>query len=287
MATQVLLYLPVVHAGHEAFFARHRDAAEVLILGAGFRQAFKALAKDIRALPPERAAEFLQVLLPHVPVSVVEPADLPAAVARSTTLVLPDEDVTRVLAAEYRLADGREVIFDKTFLRWDRDWAQARRPVDFDAAVTAGALPRRLLARATELSGRSSDWWRQVGAVAVRGEEILGEAWNHHHPTEYAPYTDGDPRDNFSRGVRADLSTAIHAEASVVARAARAGTPLDGADLLVTTFPCPACARLIAEAGFRRCYFAGPYSVLDGDTVLRAAGVELIWVDAEAPALPP
>ena len=34
---QVLLYLPVVHAGHEAFFARHPDAAEILLLGAGFQ----------------------------------------------------------------------------------------------------------------------------------------------------------------------------------------------------------------------------------------------------------
>jgi len=137
-------------------------------------------------------------------------------------------------------------------------------------------------AQAKELAGHSSDWWRQVGAIAWRGPEILGAAWNHHCPSEYAPYTDGDPRDGFSRGVRADLSTAIHAEASVVAAAAKAGTPLRGADLYVTTFPCPACARLIAEAGFRRCYFAGPYSVLEGDAVLRAAGVELLWVDPEA-----
>ena len=119
-----------------------------------------------------------------------------------------------------------------------------------------------------------------MGAIAWRGERILGAAWNHHCPTEYAPYTDGDPRDGFSRGVRADLSTAIHAEASVVATAARDGVPLDGADLYVTTFPCPACARLIAESGFRRCYFSGAYSVLDGDALLRAAGVELLWVDA-------
>jgi deoxycytidylate deaminase len=47
----------------------------------------------------------------------------------------------------------------------------------------------------------------------------------------------------------------------------------------VTTFPCPACARLIAAAGFRRCYYTGQYSVLEGDAVLRAAGVELVWVD--------
>jgi dCMP deaminase len=279
---QVLLYLPVVHAGHEAFFARHRDAAEVLILGTGFRGVFKSLAKDIRALPPERAAQFLQVMLPDIPIRVIEPADLPAAVS-AETLVLPDEDITRALAAEHHLDEGRELVFDKTFLRWDREWSQARRPADFDGKVAAGELPRALLARARELSGRSSDWWRQVGAIAVRGEEILGAAWNHHCPTEYAPYLDGDPRDGFSRGVRADLSTAIHAEASVVAQAARAGVTLDGADLFVTTFPCPACARLIAESGFRRCYFAGPDSVLDGDNILHAAGIELLWVDLDAP----
>ena len=44
----------------------------------------------------------------------------------------------------------------------------------------------------------------------------------------------------------------------------------------------PACARLIAEAAFRRCYFSGPYSVLDGDQVLTSAGVELLWVEAGA-----
>jgi dCMP deaminase len=276
---QVLLYLPVVHAGHAAFFARHADAAEILLLGTGFKAGFKALAKDIRALPPDLVAQFLQVMLPGIPVRVVEPADLPAALT-ADTLVLPDEDVTRQLAQELNLAQVRDLVFDKTFLRWDREWSQAERPAAFDGAVRPADLPAHLLIRAKDLAGHSSDWWRQVGAIAWRGERILGEAWNRHCPTEYAPYADGDPRDSFSRGVRADLSTAIHAEASVVARAARDGVSLDGADLYVTTFPCPACARLIAESGFRRCYFSGGYSVLDGESVLRAAGVELLWVDA-------
>jgi dCMP deaminase len=275
---QVLLYLPVVHAGHEAFFARHPDAAEILLLGSGFKAEFKSLAKDIRALPPDLAAQFLQVMLPAVKVRVIEPADLPAALT-ADTLVLPDEDVTRQLAQAHRLGQGRNVIFDKTFLRWDREWSRAERPATPDGVAEPACLPAPLLSRAGDLADRSSDWWRQVGAIAWRGERVLGEAWNRHCPTEYAPYTDGDPRDGFSRGVRADLSTAIHAEASVVAKAARDGVPLDGADLYVTTFPCPACARLIAESGFRRCYFSGGYSVLDGDAVLRAAGVELLWVD--------
>jgi dCMP deaminase len=270
-----------VHAGHEGFFARHADAAEVLILGAGFRAQFESLAKDIRALPPMRAAQFLQVMLPLAAIRVIEPSDLPAAVM-ADTLVLPDEDITRRLAAEHRLAEGRELIFDKTFLRWDREWSQATRSAGHDGTVAVGDLPPGLLAQARELAGHSSDWWRQVGAIAWRGAEILGAAWNRHAPTEYAPYVDGDPRDNFSRGVRADLSTAAHAEASVIARAARDGIRLAGADIYVTTFPCPACARLIAESAFRRCYFTGAYSVLEGDQVLRAAGVELSWVDAPA-----
>jgi dCMP deaminase len=278
---QVLLYLPVVHAGHQAFFARHPDAAEVLLLGDGFKAGFRSLAKDIRALPPELAAQFLRVMLPGVTVRVIEPAELPAALT-GDILVLPDEEVTRQLAADHRLDQGRDLVYDKTFLRWDREWSRAQRPAAFDGAVKPADLPEQLLAKARELADRSSDWWRQVGAIAWRGAEVLGAAWNHHCPTEYAPYTDGDPRDGFSRGVRADLSTAIHAEASVVAQAARAGIALDGADLYVTTFPCPACARLIAESGFRRCYFSGAYSVLDGDAILHAAGVELLWVDAAA-----
>ena len=30
---------------------------------------------------------------------------------------------------------------------------------------------------------------------------------------------------------------------------------------------------------FGRCFFAGRYSVLDGEQVLRAAGISLVWVD--------
>jgi dCMP deaminase len=277
---QILLYLPVIHAGHEAFFRKHSDAHEVLILGEGFKAVSRNIAKDIRALPPERAAQYLQLTLPRARIRVIEPSDLPAAVT-GDILVLPDEEITRSLSSEHRFSNVRDLIFDTTFLRWDREWSRVQRPAHFDGKVAVGELPCALLAQAERLSARSSDWWRRVGAIAVREHEVLGFAWNHHHPTEYSPYIDGDPRDGFSRGVRADLSTAIHAEASIIACAARDGISLRGADLYVLTFPCPTCARLIAEAGFRQCFFAGPYSALEGENVLRAAGVEIFWVDIE------
>jgi dCMP deaminase len=289
---QVLLYLPVIHAGYEAFLRRHSDAAEVLLLGTGFKSCFPSLAKDIRSLDPGHAAAYLRSAgylrnpAGGPRVAVLEPAGLPAAIG-GDVLVMPDEQVMRDLTDRYQLTDGRTIVFDRTFLRWDRNWSTAGQPVTADTQITIDALSRALLGRADDVAGRSSDWWRQVGAVAARDGAVTGYAWNRHHPTEYAPYLDGDPRDAFERGVRADLSTAIHAEAAVVAQAARDGISLAGADLYVSTFPCPACARLIAETGFRRCFFARGYSVLHGEQVLRAAGVELIWVDASGQAAAP
>ena len=283
---QVLLYLPALHAGYEDFLSRHGDADEILLLGRGFQQAYPSLAKDIRALPPRRAADYLRLVVPRATNRVIEPPDLPG-VLTGDDIVMPDEEITRDLARQLDLGEGRAVAFDRTFLRWDREWAAAQAPVAFDGEISAAELPRELIGAAEAIAQRSSDWWRQVGAVAARDGQLIGCAWNQHRPSKYAPYFNGDPRDGFARGVRADLSTAIHAEAALIARAARDGTSLAGADLYTTTFPCPACARLVAEAGFRRCYFAGQYSVLDGEQVLRAAGISLVWVDTRPAATRP
>jgi dCMP deaminase len=266
---QVLLYLPVLHAGYLSLLERH-EGAEVLVLGASFADEFPVLRKEIRALPPERAAAL-------VGARVVERDDLGTAVT-ADRLVVPDEELMRELVSRYDLRTGRTVEWERTFLRWDREWSRAARPAGYDGTVAVDDLARALLGRAVTEAGYSSDWWRQVGAVAARDGQVLAVAHNEHRPTEYSPYVNGDPRNDFSRGVHSELSTAVHAEAALVARAARTGLALDGADLYVSTFPCPACARLVAEAGFRRLYFAGPYAVLDGDAVLRSAGVELIWV---------
>jgi dCMP deaminase len=259
----------VLHAGYLALLRRHPDA-EILVLGESFGDEFPVLRKEIRALPPAEAARL-------VGAGVVESTDLRAAV-HADELVVPDEELMRDLVARHDLGAGRGITWERTFLRWDREWSLAARPAGYDGTVAADELTRALIHRAADEARYSSDWWRQVGAVAARDGQILAVAHNEHRPTEYSPYVNGDPRNDFNRGVHSELSTAIHAEAAIVARAARNGLALDGADLYISTFPCPACARLVAEAGFRRVYFAGPYAVLDGDAVLRAAGVELLWV---------
>jgi dCMP deaminase len=245
----------------------------VLLLGPSFAETHPVLRKEIRALDPHVAAGYLVAAGRFARVRVIEPADLPGALAGATTVV-PDEELMRSV-----VEDGPTIQWERTFLRWDRSWSLAGRPPDYDGTVSASTVDQTFTRTALDAAGLSSDWWRQVGALAVRDGVVLDVAHNEHRPTEYSPYLNGDPRNDFSRGVRLDLSTAIHAEALLVGRAARRGVPLRGADLYVSTFPCPGCARLVAEAGFRRCFFAGPYAVLDGDNVLRASGVELIWVD--------
>jgi dCMP deaminase len=276
--TQILMYLPVIHAGYHRFLAENAKDAELLLIGQAFADDYPVLKKEIRALDPQTALQYLLSSGTVPSGRVIEPSDLPLAVEPGV-LLAPDEDVTRGVVEHYRLADRADVRFIPTFLRWDREWSKAGRPLGYDGKVSADEYARRMQRLARRASGRSSDWWRQVGALAVRDDEIIAEEHNRHLPTEYSPYIDGDPRNNFSRGIETDLTTALHAEAAIVAQAAREGLSLRDAELHVTTFPCPTCAMLVAEAGFARCYFSGPYSLLDGENVLRQAGVELYFVE--------
>lgn len=275
MPTQLLMYMPVIHAGYERLLERY-PLTELLVLGTSFAADFPVIRKDRRALAPARAVEYVKAVH-SIDAKVVEAGDLPEAVT-AEILVVPNEALMRAIVGRYKLRQRAKVRYEDTFLRWDKNRSESYQDPEFDASVTVDELIAKHSKRALRLGERSSDWWRQVGAIAARGPKVLVEAYNEHRPTEYAPYIHGDPRDEFSQGVRIDLSTAMHAEAALVAEAARKGLSLKDADLYVSTFPCPNCAKLIAAAGFSRCYFVSGYAMLDGVDVLRAAGVQLVRV---------
>jgi deoxycytidylate deaminase len=271
--TQLLLHLPVIHAGYQSFLEQHAADAEVLLIGRSFAADFPVVRKEIRALDPATALRYVTATGLVARGRVVERDELAQQV--TGPLLVPDETLLREIVEKFGLTPVRWI---PTFLSWDREWSRAGRPPEWDGSVSADAYARSMQDLAAAAAGRSSDWWRRVGAVATRDGRVLAVEHNRHLPTEYAPYVDGDPRNNFRRGVEVERTTAIHAEAAIVARAAREGISLQGADLHVSTFPCPTCARLVAEAGFARCFFAGGYSVLHGDDVMRAAGMELVFV---------
>jgi hypothetical protein len=131
---------------------------------------------------------------------------------------------------------GPDVTWERTFLRWDREWSLAGRPAGYDGSVAADELSTAMLHRAADEARYSSDWWRQVGAVAAR----TGRSWPSRTTStadRVLPYVDGDPRNEFT--AVSTVNCPRHPRRGRHrGRAARTGSA-GRADLYVSTFPCP------------------------------------------------
>jgi dCMP deaminase len=275
----VLAYVPVLHEGYRRFFERHARGQELLLIGPELWADYRPLAKDVRALDARDAALAIGAWGIAASVGVLDAAGAAALASSSdpaVSLVLPAEDVSyRVVERWFPRAAVR---YDPVFLRWDKTKTvqmldpRPERVVGEDEAFAD-------VARAAEDAAATSlDWWRQVGAALRFADGGVVAGANEHHPHPLAPYAAGDPRSNFSQGIELELSTATHAEAGLIAAAARDGRATAGGVMYVTDFPCPPCAKLIAGAGIARLYYRRGYAVLDGRDVLEAAGVEVVAV---------
>lgn len=276
MPTAIIAYVPVLHDGYRQFFAKHQEAETIYLLSAELIGEFPHLAKEIRALSPELVRQSLSAWQLPQQVTLLDVTTLKRIAADGTIVIAPDEDVLRELAERY-LPDST-IVWDSVFLRWDRKQSLANQPIDGLAQVTADAFSQKMMQLAYREAARSADWWRQVGAVLIKDGQVLGVAHNAHVPTDHQLYIDGDPRNNFHKGDHIELSTAIHAEARIIAEAAKRGDSLVGCELYVSTFPCPPCAKLVAYSGIAKLYFAEGYAVLDGQTILKDQGVEILHV---------
>lgn len=280
--TVVVAYVPVVHEGYRRFLERHAAGRRMYVMGRDLHEDFRPLAKDVRALEPDDAARALAALGIAQSVTVLGAAEAGRlAEQEGLSIILPAEDVS--YAVVERFFPRAAVRYDPAFLRWDKTkTVQLLDPQPVRAEHDDQAL-QQLAQAAEDEAARSLDWWRQVGAALRFADGTVAAAHNEHHPHPHAPYAAGDPRANFTRGVELELSTATHAEAALIARAAREGRATAGGEIYVTDFPCPPCAKLIAGAGLKRLYFRRGYAVLDGQDVLAAAGVEVVAL-VEQPA---
>jgi dCMP deaminase len=166
-------------------------------------------------------------------------------------------------------------------LRWDRHNSFAGQPGAADQEISEKEFDKKMCGLAEEEAQKSSDWWRRIGAVLVKDSKIVLVNHNRHTPSEHMPYAVGDPRNAYNKGVAVELGTSIHSEAGIIAEAASKGISLEGASLYVSTFPCPPCAKLIAYSGIKNLYYTSGYGVLDGENVLKARGVKIIFVKSD------
>lgn len=115
----------------------------------------------------------------------------------------------------------------------------------------------------------------KVGALVVKRGRVILEAWNETLPGEKYCQSGVCIRQQkkYHGGQRVEIVCSLHAEASLVAQAARRGISLTGADIYVSTFPCYICSKLLAKAGIDRLYYMSGYGVNDGLRFFRAAKI--------------
>lgn len=272
----IIAYVPVLHDGYRKLFEKHEDA-KLYILGTEIISEFTYLSKEIRQLDPELIKKAVQSWGIISDVEVLDNKKLLELSKKEAIFVMPEEDIMHDIALKY--FEGKEIIFDSIFLRWDKHKSMEEKPVEADQKISREDFDREVIQKLNKEADKSSDWWRRVASAIVKNGEILLSAHNEHLPSPHSPYADGDPRNTLHKGVGTDIATAIHSEARLIAEAARKGLSLEGSSLYVTIFPCSLCAKQIAFSGIKKIYYGGGYQMLDQETILRSKGIEIIFVE--------
>jgi dCMP deaminase len=272
----LIAYVATPHAGYLKLFRKY--AGRVLyVLGEDLIQQFPSLVRHLPGVTPHEAQKMIKALGIFTDVRILTPADI-STVQRATRIIMPDEDVTHVLAANY--FEDTKVVYDGTWrLRWDWGAVTKARVPEGEQVISVGELDRELMLRAFSIADKSPNWWRQIGAFLAKDGEILLTAFNQDVPHDQSAYCYGDPRSVLSPpGSRLEITGSLHAEMAILAEVARRGISTQGCDLGVTTFPCPSCAFPWAFTGIKRLFYADGYSLVAGAETFQSRGVEIIRV---------
>lgn len=266
------MYMPVVHAGYLALINK-LDPTHILIISDQLADKYDKRRKDIRALNSWEIVAVVKTLFPTVDVLEFDGSNLP----QGGEIHMPIEDISENVLADY--LSGRSVIWESVFLRYDSKKSMAPQEVFPDRIVSIGDPTIAAIVKALRVDAEQSpDWWRQISAAVVKNGEILAMCRNEHVPSNVITYALGDPRSNAQKGVATNVGKAAHAEPAACFIAGKEGC--EGADLFVTTFPCPQCANFLvrAKTKLRSIYFVEGYAMVDGAEDLRNAGIEIVKV---------
>ena len=274
MNRELIAFVPVLHEGYRALFQKYPSALH--LVPPEFFSETLHLERDIRALPLSEMKRAIEALGIFRRIDILDEQKARALRKARAQFALPDEDVSHLFAKKF--LRGKRVIYESVFLRWNKKISDTEYEMSPDRVISHSDFDREFIKRAEKDAEKSSDWGRQIGALLVKKGKILFTAHNRHLPSDYHLYAFGDPRSSFNAGDRTDVYTSIHAEATVVAEAARKGISVEGATLYITTFPCPNCARLVADAGIKKVCYSKGYSLRDAEMVFRARGVEIVLV---------
>ncbi len=268
--------MPAIHSAYLNLIRNQKITDVYLIDNDLVTGLIPRLERDIRALKADEVAPMLSSYFKDVRIKTLSKYNV-ASLAKNQTIIAPNEDVSRKFVDKY--LPGHKVKFLDIFLRWDMTAANQKIKPNDKHRISRRDFDKKMMVKAESLAQKSPDWWRQVGALLAKDKRVIVSAYNQSYPNKnYTVEVFGDPRSNFDAGQKYELSKFIHAEAAIISHAAKQGVSTEGCSMYVTTFPCPACAKLIANAGIEEVYFKHGYSLLDAEDVLKAKKVKLIKV---------
>ncbi len=272
----VVLYMPVLHKGYLNFINNLEGVDEIFVISTDMALDLQpSLRKDIRALSSYEMVKIISAsTLTNIKVSELRDA---LQLEKFSKIILVDDELSRSFAK--KLLTYKQIEFISVFLRWDSKNTLQQNDVLQHFETSSKDFDKKMMRACSLEALKSSDWWRQVGGCIVKnGNIILPPVHNQHVPSLDQPYYNGDPRSNFKKGENIEIGTALHVELNLIAMAAEIGFSLSGAELYVTTFPCPWCAKIIAHSGIEKVYFEEGYSVLDAQSILEAKDIKIIRV---------
>ena len=132
------------------------------------------------------------------------------------------------------------------------------------------------------VAGRSTCLRRKVGAVIVKGKQILSTGYNGSPAGLQHCAETGCLREtlNVPSGERTEICRAVHAEQNALIQAAKHGVKIDGSTIYTTHQPCVLCTKMLINAGIMQVVFKYPYQDSFGNAIANEAGLALIHYKA-------
>jgi len=275
----LVAHVPVISRAYLDFF---KDAEpfvdEALVLENTFTNQIDGIRKDVRRLDAHEVVDMMRTRI-TTPLDVIGATALSEIVYdKGIKLWLPDDEVSQFIIDLHGLEESR-VILNSVFLRWDRTNINTDTDLNPDHTIADDELPEVVLQVLQNEVESSVDWWRQVGCVFFEENEVLVSSHNKYVPREDEAEIVGDIRSQAYRGVGIEIANAQHAEAASIALAAREGISLNGSRCLVSTFPCPSCAKLIVDSGIKEVIYVEGYAVSDAEHILKKSGVTIVKIE--------
>lgn len=131
-------------------------------------------------------------------------------------------------------------------------------------------LDRRYLRMAHIWAENSYCKRRKVGALVVKDKMIISDGYNG-TPSGFENICEDENQ--------VTKSYVLHAEANAITKLARSNNNSEGSTLYVTASPCIECSKLIIQAGIKRVVYAEKYRLTDGLSLLKRAGIEVIYLN--------